>query len=129
MLDDAGRTQLEHNLSFAELERRPPPGAAADDPDIAACAHARMDEGLTAPCARLLAQCGPVPTSVEVAFYVVWHLLVSGGMLMYAAVLVAGPCAACALRKRLAPCGGLATTAAVYAVFVAGLVAFVSSIK
>ena len=98
-----GVAQLEHRVSFASLER----GAdAAADADVEACAHAPMDEGLTPACARLLAQCGPQPSSAESLRYVLWHVLVFGGAAAVSLLLVAGPFLACACGKRLSRVGG-----------------------
>ena len=118
VIGDDGRVQLELPVPFAALER----GAmASDDPDIEACAHAPMAAGLTPACARLLDQCGPKPSSGDLAFYFLWHCVVGLAMSAVGLFVLCGPCSACLAGSRIQRIGGARGAIAIWACVVAML--------
>lgn len=93
LLSIDGVPQIEQSVLFSQLH--PMFGGiyrnASTMDDIQDCAHARMDQGLSPSCKRLLNQCYPHTTTEESILYYSWHIAVGGAMTTIAALMFLGP--------------------------------------
>jgi alkaline phosphatase D len=101
LLSIDGIPQIEQSVSFSQL--KPRFGGVYRNTstmdDIRDCAHARMDQGLSPSCKRLLNQCYPQTNYEESILYFSWHLAVGGAMCTIAAIMFVGPIIACIFRN------------------------------